>query len=58
MTNLPETYVAWLGLHVEGMPYRAQSLKQSELEQESFNRRVLRNAKTFTALNTMFLLLR
>ena len=33
MTNLPETYVAWLGLHVEGLPYRAQSLKQSEIEQ-------------------------
>ena len=47
-TNLPETYVAWLGLHVAGLPYRAQSLKQSELKHESFNRRVLWNAKTFT----------
>ena len=48
MTNLPETYEAWLELHVEGLPYRAQSLKQSELEQESFNRRVLWNGRTFT----------
>ena len=41
MTSLPETYVAWLGLHVEGLPYRAQSLKQSDLKHESFNQRVL-----------------
>ena len=56
--NLPETYVAWLGLHAEGLPYRTQSLKQSELEHESFSRRVLWNSKTFTVLNAMFLLLR
>ena len=58
MNNLPETYMAWLELHVEGLPYRAQSLKQSELEHESFSRRVLRNAKTFSVLNEMFLILR
>ena len=53
-TSLSETYVAWLGLYVEGLPYRAQSLKQSELEHESINRRVFWNAKTFTVLNAMF----
>ena len=35
MTDLPETYVAWLEFmkkDVEGLPYRAKSLKQSELD--------------------------